>query len=240
MAFRQVLSRCSKPLRSYLPVLKLDKALILTNNSPRCIDSISKCGWNFSMKNKLDSTSSFTLLNQEQNVSPFQITQYIDLNHNNLNKKFYMPTNTVNRLKFYEDINTINISINENLIKSKIILPAPPSQKITRKEAVRMILIRKRKMRKHKLRKLRKRMKVVFEKIKFKRELRKEQEFRTELLTQVEAADKFDAKEYVQQVLHSIRYQPKLETREEKKERLRILRRNNRYQTAIVPPNFDY
>ncbi|GIY04022.1 DUF1713 domain-containing protein [Caerostris extrusa] len=151
-----------------------------------------------------------------------------------------MPTNTVNRSKFYEDINTINISINENLIKSKIILPAPPSQKIIRKEAVGMILIRKRKMRKHKLRKLRKRMKVVFEKIKFKRELRKEQNFRTELLTQVEAADKFDAKEYVQQVLHSIRYQPKLETPEERRERLRILRRNNRYQTTIVPPNFDY
>ncbi|XP_054714701.1 uncharacterized protein LOC129224294 [Uloborus diversus] len=111
--------------------------------------------------------------------------------------------------------------------------------RLSKKEAVRMIVIRRRKMRKHKLRKLRKRMKFVFAKVKLKRALRKEQAFRTELLTQVEAADMFDAKTYVENILHTLRYHPKPETEEERRERYRILKKMNRYNTNFQRPKFD-
>ena len=52
-----------------------------------------------------------------------------------------------------------------------------PSKPFARIEAARMIVIRKRKMRKHKLKKLRKRMKFVFERIRMRREQRKEKIF---------------------------------------------------------------
>ncbi|GBM78949.1 hypothetical protein AVEN_40513-1 [Araneus ventricosus] len=237
MALRQFASRCSKPLWSYLQAVKSDRILPVAKSSSQLIEAAPKNGWNLLAKDELVTSSGVSLLNKE--ASPLQNNNYIDLFTNNLHRKFYMPTNTINKIKMYQDIDSIPKSINENFNTVKIIDP-PPSKRIIKKEAVRMILIRRRKMRKHKLKKLRKRMKFVFQKIKEKRQLRKEQEFRRELLSQVETAEKFDAKSYVDQVLHTIRYHPKPETEDEVRERLRLLKRKNKYQTTVVRPRFDY
>ncbi|CAL1263961.1 unnamed protein product [Larinioides sclopetarius] len=239
ICFRQFASRCAKPLWSYIPAVKTDRILPAAKSSSQLIKEVPNSGWNPLVKNKLISSSGVSLLNKEQHASPLQNNNYIDLFTNNLHKKFYMPTNAINKIKMYQDINSLPKSINENFNTITIIDP-PPSERIIKKEAVRMILIRRRKMRKHKLKKLRKRMKFVFEKIKLKRDLRKEQEFRRELLSQVEAADKFDAKAYVEQVLHTLRYHPKPETKDEVRERLRLLKKKNKYQTTVVRPRFDY
>ncbi|XP_055945345.1 uncharacterized protein LOC129976032 [Argiope bruennichi] len=240
MALRQFTSRCSKPLWSYLPAFKSNRIIPIAKNSSQLIETVPKSGWNLLAKDKLVASSGSSLLNKEQHTSSLHNNNnYIDLFTNNLHKKFYMPTNTINKINVYQDTNSIPISIIENFNKVEISDP-PPSKQIIKKEAVRMILIRRRKMRKHKLRKLRKRMKFVFAKIKLKRELRKEQEFRKELLSQVEAADKFDAKAYVDQVLHTLRYHPKPETEDEVRERLRLLKKKNKYQTTVVRPRFDY
>lgn len=173
------------------------------------------------------------------NTSAIHNPVFIDFITNDIHKKLYMPTNTSNTLKVYQDLNINPILIEDKLNKIEILDPARPEETI-KKEAIRMIQIRRRKMRKHKLKKLRKRMKFVFEKIKMKRYLRKEQAFRSELLTQVEAADKFDAKEYVEKILNTIRYQPKQRTIEEERERRRQLKKVNRYQTSFIKPRFDY
>lgn len=163
---------------------------------------------------------------------------FIDLFTNNLHKRLYMPTISINKLKVYEDIASPKC-IQDPLINNVKIIDAPVPGRPEKKEAVRMILIRRRKMRKHKLRKLRKRMKFVFAKVKLRRQLRKEQTFRTELLSQIEIADNFDAKAYVENILHTIRYQRKPETIEECRERYRLLRKMNKYNTTFIRPNFD-
>ncbi|KAK2726592.1 uncharacterized protein LOC136028798 [Artemia franciscana] len=86
-----------------------------------------------------------------------------------------------------------------------------PSKPFARIEAARMIVIRKRKMRKHKLKKLRKRMKFVFERIRMRREQRKEKVFQGELMSMVRSAEAFDPKTYVSETIKRATYTPKLE-----------------------------
>ncbi|GFT43519.1 DUF1713 domain-containing protein [Nephila pilipes] len=238
MALRQFALSCSKPLWSYLPIVKSNKILLVGKNSPKLLDSFSKCLENSSVKKKSVILTNFSLTVKEQNFNLFQTNNYIDFMTNNLHKKFYMPTCVVNRFQVYEDINTKNVLIDENFNQIKIIDPSP-LERIVKRECVRMIRIRRRKMRKHKLKKLRKRMKFVFAKMKMKKELRKEQQFRVELLTQVEAADKFDAKAYVEDILRTLRNCPKPETEEELRERLRLRKKKNRYNTSFIRPRFD-
>lgn len=78
--------------------------------------------------------------------------------------------------------------------------PSNPTNNLE-KHAARLIVIRRRKMKKHKLRKLRKRMKFVFEKIRNRREKRKETAFQAELLAQMKAAEDFDADKWAQDFL---------------------------------------
>lgn len=82
-------------------------------------------------------------------------------------------------------------------------------------------------------------MRFVLAKIKEKRELRKEQAFRAELLGQVEEAEKFDVKKYVTETLNTIRYQPRLETVDEIKARYREIMKMNKYKTMFIRPKFD-
>ncbi|PRD23289.1 UNVERIFIED_CONTAM: hypothetical protein NCL1_46773 [Trichonephila clavipes] len=227
MALRQFISKCSKPLWSYISLVKSNKILPVGKNSPQIPDSFSKC-----LENSSVTSTSLSLLFKEQNAN------YIDFMTKNLHKKFYMPTSVINRVQVYEDVNTKNVSINENFNQIKIIDP-PPQERIIKKECVRMIRIRRRKMRKHKLKKLRKRMKFVFAKMKMKKDLRKEQEFRVELLTQVEAADNFDAKAYVEEILNTLKNRPIPETPEETRERFRLLKKKNKYNTTFIRPRFD-
>lgn len=149
-----------------------------------------------------------------------------------------MPTISINTLKVYQDIASPKF-IADPLINNIKIIDAPVSGRPEKMEAVRMILIRRRKMRKHKLRKLRKRMKFVFAKRKLRRQLRRVQAFRTELLTQVEAADKFDAKVYVENIINTIRYQPSDETLQEMLERYRLRKKENKWNTTFIRPRFD-
>jgi len=78
----------------------------------------------------------------------------------------------------------------------------PTNGIIIDKQAVNMIRIRHKKMKKHKRRKLRKKMKVLWAKIKLKRNQKKEKLFQTELIGKVKEAQEFDAKEYVNERLY--------------------------------------
>ncbi|XP_025831253.1 uncharacterized protein LOC112904710 [Agrilus planipennis] len=84
--------------------------------------------------------------------------------------------------------------------RSSIVEP-PTNTDTVRKEAARLIVIRRKKMRKHKLRKLRKKMKYVWAKIRQKRELAKEKVFQAELIAQCKKAEAFNAHEYVAEKL---------------------------------------
>jgi len=78
----------------------------------------------------------------------------------------------------------------------------PTNGIIFNKQAVNMIKIRHKKMKKHKRRKLRKKMAILWAKIKLKRNQKKEKLFQTELIGKVKEAQEFDAKEYVNEKLN--------------------------------------
>lgn len=80
----------------------------------------------------------------------------------------------------------------------------PTTGKIFEKQAVRLIIIRHKKMKKHKRKKLRKKMKYVWAKIRLRRNQKKEKEFQAELIAKVKEAEAFDAKEYVKEKLYII------------------------------------
>ncbi|KAG8182085.1 hypothetical protein JTE90_008619 [Oedothorax gibbosus] len=227
MALRQFASKCGSPVWSYLTTFKAGQTSIITNSTSRILNStnpIKEVKITSGILNKLNASNIHS--------SP----GFIDFVANNLNKRLYTPTNTINSIKVYNDININPILIEDRINRVEILDP----QTVVKKEAIRMINIRRKKMKKHKLIKLRKKMKFVFAKIRMRKELRIEQAFRTELLTKVEAADKFDAAEYVRNILDTIRYQPRQRTVEEEVERRRQLKKVNKYQTTFVKPRFDY
>ncbi|CAH1099965.1 unnamed protein product [Psylliodes chrysocephalus] len=76
-------------------------------------------------------------------------------------------------------------------------IEAPAVDDSIEKEAVTMIVIRRKKMKKHKLKKLRKRMKFEWAKKRQRRELKKEKEFQAQLIAQYTEAEAFSAEEYV-------------------------------------------
>ncbi|KFM68811.1 hypothetical protein X975_05751, partial [Stegodyphus mimosarum] len=236
MAFKQLTSHSCKLVQSYVPFAFKELNLVFKKGWLPCFAASCTSTRKF-MRDVDTDAKRIEKFDKMNFVASFNHTlissvnkEFIDPFMNNLPKKFYMPTNAVNNLKVYEDINIRKKSIEEPILNNIKIIDAPIPNKPPRKEAVRMLRIRRRKMRKHKLQRLRKRMKNVFEKIKMRRELRKEQAFRAELLSQVEIAEKFDAKAYVEGILHTLRYHPKPETDEERREKYRQLLKKNRYQ----------
>ncbi|KAL1491546.1 hypothetical protein ABEB36_012127 [Hypothenemus hampei] len=86
---------------------------------------------------------------------------------------------------------------------NEIIAPTTESADVP-KHAIRMIVIRKKKMRKHKLKKLRKKMKFVWAKQRQKREMKKEKAFQAVLIQRCKEAEVFSAEEYVTQKLNKL------------------------------------
>merc|ERR1719495_2490184 len=72
-----------------------------------------------------------------------------------------------------------------------------PIKKQIKKHAVRMIVLRRKKMKKHQLKKLWKRMYLKFKAVRVRREKKKELTFRYMLIEKVKEARKFDPEKYV-------------------------------------------
>ncbi|CAH1966685.1 unnamed protein product [Acanthoscelides obtectus] len=117
------------------------------------------------------------------------------------NDKIKVPViQKINRIDLPNGLTWVPPELNDpcdNFSKS-IEAPAVPSNNIP-KEAIRIIVIRRKKMKKHKLRKLRKRMKFVWAKLRQKRELKKEKAFQAVLIHQIKEAEQFSAEKYVQE-----------------------------------------
>lgn len=87
----------------------------------------------------------------------------------------------------------------------------PTIENIIEKQAVRMIVIRRRKMKKHQRKKLRKKMQFYWRKIKQRRELLKEKAFQAEQIALIKQAESFDPVKYVNEKLQELdkEYVPK-------------------------------
>ena len=94
-------------------------------------------------------------------------------------------------------------------------------------------------MKKHKLQKWRKKFKVLLEKLRLRKNIKKEKAFRAELLAQIKEAEEFDPEAYVKNILNTIDNMPKKETEEEIVEKRRDLIRKNRSDTIYTAPKFD-
>ncbi|XP_060530333.1 uncharacterized protein LOC132704380 [Cylas formicarius] len=106
-----------------------------------------------------------------------------------------LPTIINTRLDFPNDA-TFKPPLADPETKKQIEAPALPESS-TPKEAVRLIVIRRKKMKKHKLKKLRKKMKFEWAKRRQKRELKKEKAFQAVLIKQCKDAENFSAEKYV-------------------------------------------
>lgn len=84
--------------------------------------------------------------------------------------------------------------------------PVNPNQ--IEKQAARLIVIRRSKMNKHKLRKLRKKMKYTWAKLRLRRAIRREKEYLNSKMEMINAAKKFDAKEYVAGIIKEAKTEP--------------------------------
>ncbi|KAI4490511.1 hypothetical protein M0804_003455 [Polistes exclamans] len=80
----------------------------------------------------------------------------------------------------------------------------PTMENVIEKQAVRMIIIRRKKMKKHQRRKLRKKMQFYWRKIKQKRELLRERAFQAEQIALIKQAESFDAAKYVNERLREL------------------------------------
>lgn len=79
--------------------------------------------------------------------------------------------------------------------------PPAPTGDTGRRQAARLIVIRRRKMRKHKLKKLRKRMRYTWAKVKLRRSIRQEKAFQAEQMSMIADARRFDPRQYVDEVI---------------------------------------
>lgn len=78
----------------------------------------------------------------------------------------------------------------------------PTNGEIFEKHAVRLIVIRRKKIKKHKRRKLRKKMQFIWAKLRHKRNVKKEKVFQAELVNKIKQAQAFDAKVYIKERLN--------------------------------------
>lgn len=108
-----------------------------------------------------------------------------------------MPVTKISPLQ--EPIKRLPIQYDLPILEKSIDLPT--NGKIFEKQAVRLIVIRRKKMKKHKRKKLRKRMHFIWLKIRNKRNLKKEKLFQAELIDKIKQAQAFDARVYVKERL---------------------------------------
>ncbi len=72
-----------------------------------------------------------------------------------------------------------------------------------------------------------------------RRNIRKEKQFRAELLAQIKEAEDFDPQKYVKNILETIDNMPQPETFDQKIERIKDLIRKNRKETNLISPKFE-
>jgi len=72
-----------------------------------------------------------------------------------------------------------------------------------------------------------------------RRNIRKEKQFRAELLAQIKEAEDFDPEKYVKNILQTIDNMPQPETFDQKIERIKDLIRKNRKETNLISPKFE-
>lgn len=94
------------------------------------------------------------------------------------------------------------LPIHYDLPISEKSIDLPTNGKIFEKQAVRLIVIRRKKMKKHKRRKLRKKMQFIWAKVRHKRNVQREKLFQAELINKIKQAQAFDAKVYVKERLN--------------------------------------
>ncbi|CAG9759721.1 unnamed protein product [Ceutorhynchus assimilis] len=119
------------------------------------------------------------------------------------NDKIISPRNISKKIELPNGLTWVPPLIDPIKIPREIIAPSTETAD-TPKEAVRMIVIRRKKMKRHKLRKLKKKMKFEWAKLKQKRELRKEKAFQAVLIQQCKEAESFSADDYVKQKLDKL------------------------------------
>ncbi|CAH2269556.1 jg8301 [Pararge aegeria aegeria] len=95
--------------------------------------------------------------------------------------------------------------IDTNWKKDEIGLPALQQEE---KQAVRLIVIRRKKMKKHQRHKLWKRMRYRWARVKKNRRIKKEKIFQNELLAMVKQANEFSAEQYVSGKLQKANHTP--------------------------------
>lgn len=168
--------------------------------------------WRFS-QNNIDWNSSYSLSDVPLSLSsPFVSASSTSLPSSSWSMKW--PTEQAliiepSHVGYLHEINndplwrqTITIPGYEKPMSDKQKIEEPPAISVPdgsvyKKEAVRMIVIRRRKMKKHKLKKLRRKMKFEWAKVRQRREMRKEKEFQSKLLAQIKEAEQFDAEKFV-------------------------------------------
>lgn len=96
----------------------------------------------------------------------------------------------------------INQPIKQDLPLIDTSFQLPPTENTLEKLAIRMIVIRRKKMKKHKRKKLRKKMKFKWAKIRTNRNIMKEKLFQAELVAQIKQAQNFDPRKYVEERLN--------------------------------------
>ncbi|XP_034192035.1 uncharacterized protein LOC117609596 [Osmia lignaria lignaria] len=123
-----------------------------------------------------------------------------------LNIDFGNPNNAVNKYINEIPLSKIIPSIEEPTVKKPILhdLPfvdksfeLPSMENVTEKLAVRLIVIRRKKMKKHKRRKLRRKMKFIWQKIRTRRNVEKEKVFQAKLIAKIKEAEAFDVQKYI-------------------------------------------
>lgn len=70
-------------------------------------------------------------------------------------------------------------------------------ENVTEKLAIRLIVIRRKKIKKHKRKKLRRKMKFIWQKIRTRRNVKKEKAFQAELIAKIKEAEAFDIQKYI-------------------------------------------
>ncbi|XP_055696535.1 uncharacterized protein LOC129797729 [Lutzomyia longipalpis] len=163
------LRNVSVPLQTSATTLEVPRIAAFVENSNR-IDVLSIGG---------------SLTNQPHIINRYPLKEIRDV-----------PRNPINIIeppcqRILSEINSI--------IRQEKEIKLPEAGTIVEKHAVRLIVIRRKKMKKHKLRKLRKKMKYEWAKVRQRREMRKEKAFRAEIFAQIKEAETFSAEKYVEE-----------------------------------------
>lgn len=154
-----------------------------------------------------------------------------------VNMEYRLPTPLVKDLIVNQDLPILSEKVDPLVNNWEI--SNPNIHPVVRKEAARMIQIRRRKMKTHKRKKLKKRMRFLWQRLRFRREQRKENVFKEELYEQVKKTESFNAELYVADILHRINNKPHIETKEERQAKIRELIKENRSNVTFVRPDYN-